>query len=247
MGRFTQYIKDHILIEKGNAENNADLIYQKMLDVLDNAHIDFDEDMISFHIGRIIKNSNVDLNLVIRQAGKDDIALGKNKKNGALTIVISVRGELPARKEIDAFLSKDRKRAQTVKSLISQYINTYYKSESPSLIHTKYEEEVEANSSLDDRYEKLIKTMKERINDYNGMIEDLKDDMETENMGTREAAKRAMSQLRKEQFGNDVDEFKKIAMGLFGVSKMMSKENKDLLNNRLDSFYDQKIKTLIGK
>jgi hypothetical protein len=71
--------------------------------------------------------------------------------------------------------------------------------------------------------------------------------MDTENTGKRETAQRAMKHLAKEQFGDTLEEFKKIALKLFGVSKLMSKENKDKLSNRLDSFYDQKIKPLLAK
>lgn len=247
MTSFKQYVTERILTEKGKSEVNADVIYQKMLDVLDNAHIDFDEDMIGFHLGRIIKNSNIDISVVIRVEDRDSVRLGRNKDTDGLTIVVGTRKELPARTEIDAFLSKDRARAQKVKGFISQYLSEFYGDQDPSLITTKYEEEVEANSSIDDRYEKLATQLRDRISDYSGMIEELQADMDTADTGKREMAQRAMKHLGKEQFGDTLEEFKKIALKLFGVSKLMSKENKDKLANRLDSFYDQKIKPLLAK
>lgn len=247
MTSFKQYVTERILTEKGKSEVNADVIYQKMLDVLDNAHIDFDEDMIGFHLGRIIKNSNIDISVVIRVEDRDSVRLGRNKDTDGLTIVVGTRKELPARTEIDAFLSKDRDRAQKVKGFISQYLSEFYGDQDPSLVTTKYEEEVEANSSIDDRYEKLATQLRDRVSDYSGMIGELQADMDTEDTGKREMAQRAMKHLGKEQFGDTLEEFKKIALKLFGVSKLMSKENKDKLSNRLDSFYDQKIKPLLAK
>lgn len=246
MVSFKQYVANSILAEQGKSEVNADVIYQKMLDVLDNAHIDFGEDMIAFHLGRIIKNSNIDISVVIRIEDRDDVRLGRNKDTDGLTIVVGTRKGLPARTEIDAFLSKDRTRAQKVKGFISQYLSEFYGDQDPSLVTTKYEEEVEANSSIDDRYEKLATQLRDRISDYSGMIEELQADMDTEDTSKREMAQRAMKHLGKEQFGDTLEEFKKIALKLFGVSKLMSKENKDKLSNRLDSFYDQKIKPLLA-
>lgn len=242
-----KYISERILRERKKAEVNADVIFQKMLDVLDHAHIDFEERSISFHIGRIIKNSNLDLAMVIRNSEESSVKMGKKREGGQMTIVVNVKSELPDRQQIDSFLAKDRSRAQEIKGFISKYLNDFHSKDEPSLINTRYEEEAEANSTLEDRYEKMVKTLKDRIEDYKGEMEELKGHMDTENTGDRETAKRAIKHLATEQFGDNLDEFKKIAMELLGVHKMLSKENKDKLSNRLDSFYDQKIKPLLAK
>ena len=78
-----EYITSRILTEQSNVEVNADLIYQKLLDVLDNAHIDFDDDEISFHIGRVIKNSKINISMVIRPGDSDVVRLGKNTEDDA--------------------------------------------------------------------------------------------------------------------------------------------------------------------
>jgi len=253
MVSFKQYVAESILTEQGKSEVNADVIYQKMLDVLDNAHINFPLQadaqgdaqgggMIAFHLGKIIKNSNIDLSVAIRTEDKEAVRLARNKETQGLTIVVGTRKDLPARSEIDAFLSKNRTRAQKVKGFISEYLSDHYGNEDPSLITTKYEEESEANSSFEDRWNKLVEQLKGRVSDYNGMMGDFDDD--TENVAIRETDKRAKRSLAKEQFGDTIEEFKKIALKEFGVSKMMSKENKDKLNSRLESFYDQEIRPL---
>ena len=246
MGTFKQYMVKRILAEKAGAEVNAEVIYQKMVDALDNAHIDFSEEKIQFNIGKVIKNSNIDIDMTIRAASSDDVALG-HRKDGTKSIVVSTEGDLPARDEIDSFLSDTATRGKKVKALISTYLKDFYSKEDRSMLRTKYEEDSEANSSIEDLYEKLVEQLRQRIEDFNGTVEELKNDMDTENVGKRETAKRAMKQIAKEQFGDTSEEFKKIALGLLGSAKSMTKENKDKLSNRLDSFYDQKIKPLLAR
>ena len=243
---FKQYIAETILNEKGNLQVNADFIYQKVLDALDHAHIDFGEDEIAFHIGKIIKNSNIDISMVIRPGGHDDVRLGKNKETGALTIVVDTRSALPDRDKIDSFLGSDRGRAMKIKKGIVDYLKDHRGGgEAPT--RTKYEEEADTNTNIEDGYERLVKELNSRIVDFKGMIEELKGDMDTEDAGKQETARGAMAHLAKEQFGENSEEFKKIALGLLGNVKLVNKENKDKLANRLDSFYDQKIKPLLNK
>ena len=82
------------------------------------------------------------------------------------------------------------------------------------------------------------------IGTVNGVCGELDGEMDTEDMSQREAAKMARSQLAKEYFGDNVDEFKKIAGGMLkaGYIQGLTKDNKEKLLNRLESYYDQKIK-----
>jgi hypothetical protein len=247
MGTFKQYISKSLLNERGGSATNADVIYQKLLGALDDAHIDFGTDMIEFHIGKVVKNSDVNIAMAIRRGASDEVRLGKNRDNGALTIVVETRGELPVRKEIDSFLAKDRDRAQEIKGMIAKYLTDHYPSEDPSLITTQYEDSASANTDIDTKYETLARKLREKMEDFKGMIEELQDEMNTEDAGKRAAAKRAIDHLAGEEFGNNVNEFKKKAMELLGDPKMIDKENRDKIEKRLESFYDQKIKPLLAK
>lgn len=247
MHTFKTYLSEMVLTEK-TIEASADLVYQKIIDVLDHAHIDFDEDRIKFHVGRITKNSTIDVSMVIRPSGEDEVRLGKDKE-GNYTIVVDVAGDLPARDDIDDFIANDRMRAMEVKKALSQYIREYRKDQDSPLDKTKYEDDAMDNAyeNFERQYESLARKLKERMSEYSGVCEELDGEMDTEDMGKREAAKMARAQLRKEYFGDNVDEFKKIAGKMLKAGYMngLTKENKVKLLNRLESFYDQKVKTSV--
>jgi len=258
MIRFKQYIAESLLTEKKGAAANADLIFQKMLDVLDHAHIDFDEDRIGFHIGRITKNSKIDLRCVIRNSASDSVRLGKDKNGGGLCIVVDTRKALPVRTEIDSFLAQDRERAQSIKSCIVNYLESHHGQLPEPSTKTKYEEEVETNTSqnFESRYEYAIKKIKEQMSEFKGVVEELESAYDTEDVGKKATIDAARKSLVKDYFGDDANEFKKIARGFMskdergennGFANNLSKENKERLDNRLESFYDQHIKPLLSK
>lgn len=252
---FKQFIAENMLNEKENAAANADLIYQKILDVLDRAHIDFNENKIEFHIGKIIKNSSVDVSMVIRPSTDNHVKLGKNKRTEEYTIVVNTKDPLPERSEIDSFLAKNRERAQQVKNEILRYLRDVHVNDNPDT-KTKYEEEAESNTStyFEGYYETLIKQLKQHMEEYQGTREELLDLMNTEDAGKKETARMALKNLAKEHFGDNVEEFKKIAKKLMSTGEggknteftgKLSKENKEKLENRLESFYDQRVKPLL--
>lgn len=256
MTTFKQYVSETVLTEKKGAELNSELIFQKLLDVLDHGHLDFDEDRIAFHVGRLTKNSGVDLHCVIRNGNEESVRLGRDKESGDLTVVVDTTQQLPVRTEIDSFLAKDRKRAQGMKSSISQYLQDFHGQGDEPSAKTGYEEEAEANTSenFEERYEHAIKRVKEQIGEYKGVVAELDELEQTEDYGKKETIKSAKKELVKEYFGEDVESFKKIARGHMskdengennGFANNLSKENKERLDSRLESFYDQHIKPLL--
>ena len=247
MAGFKTYLSE-LVLKEGSSELNADLIYQKVIDALDNAHIDFDEDRICFHIGRLAKNTAIDLVMVIRPSDEDEVRLGRDSE-GQYTIVVDVSDDLPSRDDIDDFIANDRMRAMHVKQAICRYLDSYHKKQDAPLDKTKYEDEAmnNAHENFEMKYESLVRQLKEKMTEYKGVSEELSREMETEDMGKREAAKMAMVGLAKEYFGENADEFKKIVSGMMknDYLKGLTKENKDKLFNRLDSYYEQKVRPYI--
>lgn len=250
MAMFKAFISESVLREQAS----SDLIYQKILDVLDNAHIDFGEDKISFHIGRITKNSGLDLYMTIRPAAAPGVRLGRDSK-GDMHIVVDTDQPLPVRTEIDSFLAKDRGRASAIKSSISKYLSKHYSADNDGP-KTRYEDEQMVNGKkyFEAMYEKMVAELQDRMEEYNEACEDLNGQMDTEDVSVREAGRVAHRQLAKEYFGDNPDEFKKLAMGILdngvegkssAMQRKLTPENKKKLENRLDSFYDQKVKPLL--
>lgn len=242
-------------IEPHKVETTADVVFQKILDHLDHTHIDIDDRSIRFHVGVSIKNTTINLSVVIRNGSSNTIRMGTHKDSGDPTIVIDIRGELPARTKLHDFLAKDTVRARKIKGLIVQYLNSdKHNPEHVAEFRTTHEEETEVNSegTFEEKYEAMIRKVKERIEEFKGSIEELKDEMNTEDKGKKEIARRAMTHLGNEQFGETEAAFKKIAEEIFvggqkdGI-RLLSKENKEKLEKRLASFYVHKIKPLLVK
>lgn len=255
MSKFRQFVSQQILTEKKGSALNADLIFQKLLDVLDHGHLDFDDDRIEFHVGRLTKNSSVDLRCVIRNGDENSVRLGKNKETGEMTVVVDTTGNLPARSDIDSFLAKDRSRAQGFKGAVTEYLEDHHGEAEEPTSKTGYEDAANDNTSVnfEARYEQAVKGLREQITEFRGVVAELDAGLETEDYGKKETIKAAKKQLAKEYFGEDCDGFKKVARGLMskdehgentGFANNLSKENKDRLDSRLESFYDQHIKPL---
>lgn len=256
MHNFKKYISESLLAERNNAELHSDLIFQRLLDALDHGHIDFDDDRIEFHVGKLTKNSSINLRCVIRNSQDEAVRLGKDRETDDLVVVVDTPDKLPVRTEIDSFLAKNRERAQGMKSVISDYLRDYHNGEDAPTTKTRYEEEAEANTSanFENRYEVAMKKVKELMKEYREVVAELKMDGHTEDYGKKETVKAAQKILAKEYFGEDSEGFKKIARGLLskdehgentGFANNLSKENKKRLDNRLESFYDQHIKPLL--
>jgi len=243
MNNLRDFIATKIITES-SAESTVDLIYQKMLDVLDHAHIDYNENDIKFHLGRVVKNSSFDLEFCIRKTGNNSVRMGKNKSSGNWTIVVDCEENVPSRMEIDTFLSNDSKMTNQIKQMILKYVNEYRTGDEPSS-RTKYEDETRDNENFEEVYEKIISELRCRLDDCEGTLKELNSNLDTENVSVRETTKLAIKNVAKEAFGDNLHEFKKVVREVVGnYDKGLTKENKERLHNRLESFYDQKIKPL---
>ena len=258
MNSFKTFLYEKV-IRDSNTSVNSDVIFQKILDRVDTGHVDCDDDRVEFHVGRLIKNSTVDLMMVIRPSDSDAIRLGKMKDSGELAIVVDTTKKIPIRSEIDSFLSKNREVTQGVKSRIDEYLRKYLDVENAPETKTKYEEDKEANTSksFESKYQEMVKELNEKIKEFKEMTEMLRDEhKETSDEGKKATIKMAIRELAKESFGEDMDGFKKIARGILskdasgsntGFANNLSPENKKKLDSRLESYYDQKIKPLVSK
>lgn len=257
MGNFKKFLSESFVIEKGPL-STVELVFQQILDRVDHGHVDMEDDYIEFHIGKLIKKSNFDVSLHIRRANSDIVRLAKRKSDDQYVIVVDTREELPVRTEIDNFLAKNKKIAQGLRSELIDYIETKMDHDGEPELKTKDEEVDDDNTSanFEDRYQEMVQELKEKMQEYKEMVAELEEYMDTENEGQRNTAKLAMRQLASEEFGEDIEAFKKIARGIMshdgsgvntGFANNLSKENKKRLDSRLENLYDQKIKPLLNQ
>lgn len=236
------------LVEVGKSYiNQSDIIYHSILDNLDHGHIDMDENLIKFNVGKIIKNSSYDqLDIILKKSDKDTVKLGTHKDTGKLAIVVFTKANLPKeRTNVDKFL-ENPSLAGKIKKVIQNYLEMHYDTstekeadsvssyEKPKLYATKFEE----------HYKTLINDIKRVMKDY----ADAKRFLISKAGTTGNEAKRSVTQSAikasyKQHFGDSFKEFTSKLKGLEG-SKFLEHIPKELKTKalaRLESFYDQEI------
>ena len=233
--------------------NQADIIYQSILDNLDHGHVSLDDHEVKFNVGKIIKNSTYDnLNVHIRHADKDDMKLGTHKASGIPTIVIFTTSKLPSeRKKVDSFL-ENPEFATKFKKMIQSYLEIHH--------DTEKEKEVESASSYEKpklyatNFEKHYKTV---INDIKRIMKDYDDAKKyllakvgaTGNEAKKSVTQAAIKSLYNQHFGDSFKEFTSKLKGIEGAKFLehIPKELKAKALSRLESFYDQEIVGLKDK
>src|SRR5713226_4884747 len=105
--------------------NEVDLVYQQLLDNLDDGHIDMSDDEIMFNIVIIIKNSSYNnLDLVIRKSQENQVRLGRDSEDKPTIVIDTTKRKLPTRKNINSFL-EDIELSKKIKTQLKKYINSY--------------------------------------------------------------------------------------------------------------------------
>lgn len=251
--RFKNFLRESLITEN----NVVELTYQKILDNIDTGHVDFDSDKIETDVGKLIKNSKVNVKLVIRKSNENQIRLGKEKESETYAIVVDTTKGLPKRDEIDKFISRDEELTQGIKDSLKTYFKNYHDENKDDVTTTNHEDQAEANTSqvFEDRYEVMIKELNQRLSEFKEMTENLRNELEnTQNKGERETIKRAIARLAKDEFGEDLNGFLKVARGIIskgpegentGFANNLSKQNKERLHSRLENYYEQKIKPML--
>lgn len=241
---FTQY-----LIEYAKpVANEADIIYQKVLDNLDDGHVDFEDDKVTINIGTIIKNSKYNsLYFIVRKERKHGCRLGKDK-NGKSVIVTDVTGKLPTRQNIIRFFEMPRY-ADKIKLQLKRYFeihhdtNTKVNDGEEEKSGTNYEQVKNANKNFEQNYEKFVKAIENKILKYHEAKGDLHNRQKrTGNTGKQEIINAATKHLFSTEIGGNFDEFKSIVLKLPEAAfiKQLEPLYKKKLIARLESFYEHK-------
>ena len=101
---------------------NHELTLQKIIDSIDDKHVDYSDNKITFDVGEVAEIPKLKgLNIIIRKSNKDSVRLGKDT-NGRYSIVVDSSSKLPDRTDIDKFLSSV-KIYKGVSQAYKKYIN----------------------------------------------------------------------------------------------------------------------------
>lgn len=233
------------LIEDHKKKNNALIVLQKIIDMVDDGHVDYDSKKITINVGKLIKDKRFyDLSIILRKGEGHSVRLAQDTTDEKYVIVIDTT-RLPAREKIDSFLSK----RSTVDKFIPEfqkYLDTYHKDDEDAEAVTSYERGKEANSrsTFEKKYKELNKVIKDKLEEYNSAKTEIERDIdETGTPGRKEILKISLDGLKNEYLGKNAKEFVSKMMKLADDKfvEVLDKELKDKLVKRLTDFYEHQV------
>lgn len=240
--RFTSFLiesrKNEILTEK------HDLVLQKVLDAVDNGHVEYSDTKISFDIGQMTNSPKLQgLKLVIRPGGEDSVKLGQ-AKDESYAIVITTKGDMPGRQDIDTFLATKPVYAgfkKAFKTYVSKY-HDHEKEYEPSA--TDLQVKSNSREGFEESYNDLMTAASKHFKKYTDSVAEIDKEMsQIANVGRKKALELAKENLRDEYIGKNAKEFisKIYALPEAEFNQHLDKAWKEKLESRLTSFYNGQV------
>jgi hypothetical protein len=238
------------LINEAIAHESMDresiLILHKIMDMIDNAHVDHTDDSISFAVGKVIHDKKYNnFHIIIKKSDKNEVHLGRHKTDERHALMIETTN-LPERGDISSFLSKEEM-IKSFKAKFGQFMNDAVIDDTKDHKESRYE----ATNRLNDNseFEKLYSELVQKLNELFGQYTQAKKYIEkkmsqvSDDLGEKEILKSSAARLKKDYLGSSVEEFKNKAKDLLGKDKfkLLNKEYREKLEKRLESFYDSKV------
>lgn len=233
------------LNEATSIQNEASLVFHKIVSMLDHGHVDMTEKSISFNVGALIKKSAYNsLEVVIRIGSNHEARLGKHKTKGHLVIAIET-DELPARKQIDSFLERKEIAASFMRAFRS-YAKKHHDHKAE---HPKHREEIESEVNTPERFEELygevVKHVDEAVTNYGKTKDESGDVFSKFNIHKQETQKVTMTILQKDFFGGTEDEFASKFMKMVPETAHLQKVYKEKMISRLKTLYHAKVRSAL--
>lgn len=234
------------LVEQNKAlSNEIDLVYQQILDNLDEGHVHFEDGKLLFNVGKIIKNNIYNnLDFVIRVQNSHNVRLGKDKQNKS-AIVVDTTGQLPDRKKLNSFLESARYSGK-IKSELRRYFKLHHEEQKTqgSDSSTSYEKQKTVNTNFEDHYEQLVHAIEQKLLHTSHARDDLmKQHDSTGNIGKQEIIKAASKHLIDTELGTNFNKFKGIALKLPEAEfiQHLDPAAKKKILSRLESYYEHRL------
>jgi hypothetical protein len=241
--RFSTY-----LTENKNLKTEATLVLHKIINMVDNGHVDMNDSDIRFSVGPMIHKGSYDgLKVVIRKAEKISVKLGKTKE-GAPVIVIDTK-KLPERKKIDSLLSEK----DIFDGFVTAFVSYLQNIHDHLADHPKHDAEVEVdnNSNFEDNYNALIAEFtKSNVEAYTKAAEEVQSQVNNNaNIIKTETTKLSIKNLQKEYLGTSEAEFLGIVKKLPGFKKFehLQKELSSKLDSRLKTYFTSSVKPIMAE
>lgn len=230
------------LLEKHQQNNAALIILQKIIDMVDDGHVDYSSDNIKINIGKLIKDSNLyDLTMIIRGGRPHNIRLAKDADD-KFAIVVDT-SKLPSRENIDKFLSR-KENTEKFNREFSKYLKNHHVAADERGVEkaTAYEKtkQYSNRNDFEKNYNEIISSVKTKIEEYKKAKADIEKQLEQTGSPAQAASlKMAIDHLKNDYFGNSSSEFASKALKDAGEFKdHLTPELKKKMMTRLQDFYE---------
>lgn len=222
--------------------NKYELAYNKLIYALDDAHVTTKDSYYEFNLGSVIKDAALKgLTVRVQKGPKEEVKLGRHK-DGRTVMVIFAK-ELPERSKIDTLLSDSKAIMTGFVDELEKFTHIYKSDEEQTPSNHEKRHELLNKDTFEKKYEELMKAVEQKFEEYDSVLQDLKDQSEKTvsafKMASLESAKK---KLKEDYFGTSEKEFIKKMLKLPEADFIVHLEKEMLakLNKRLENYYEQK-------
>ncbi|QDJ96508.1 hypothetical protein Xoosp13_322 [Xanthomonas phage Xoo-sp13] len=238
--RFTQFLVEDATKSRPLVEKH-DLVLQKILDAVDEGHVEYSDDKISFDIGDMSDTPKLKgLKLVIRAGKSGNIKLGRDRE-GNYAIVIDTTDNMPGRQDIDTFLASKPIYAG-FKKAYENYIKNHFDSEKDyGMNDTQTKLQANSRENFEEGYGELIASVREQHQQYTKAVAEIDKELsQIANLGRKKSLELAKENLKAEYLGKTDKEFvsKTLSLPEAAFVKHLDKQWREKLEARLSSFYN---------
>jgi hypothetical protein len=242
--KFSQFLFEAEYSKSTN--NQADIIFQQILDNLDHGHITIGNSRATFNIGHIIKKSELsDLQVVIRKMGESRVRLAINRENQP-TLVVDISDDVPERTQIDALL-REPKMTEAFLTALKRYLTAYHPfAKEKDAPNNSYEGKKAVQAEFEEHYDALIKKADEMFKSYRAMIHSLhRQSAATGSQAEKQMIEQAKNQLKEKHIGKSFNAFKSLLLKIPAAAfvEHLDAKQKATVMSRLESYYEHQPET----
>jgi hypothetical protein len=245
MESFKQFLLNELVNVKP-LETEAMLVLRKIIDMVDDGHVDYSDDKIKLNVGKLIKDKKYNnLNIIIKK-GSGAPKLGRHNEQD-MHVIFFYTSRLPKREKLDEFLS-EQSRSDHFKKLFTRFYNDAVFDNSEDNVDSDYEKKNKLNSrtEFEKSYVELVNKLNAELGKYHSAKSDLDGKISKANhdLGHKEILGMSLGKIKKDMIGDTADEFKSKAIELYGREnyKLLDKEYRAKLDSRLSDYFEHKLK-----
>lgn len=244
MRTFKNYLLEYAIKHKSQ-DLQAILIIKKIIDMVDDGHVDYTNSTLTFNVGSLIHDKRYkNLDIKIIKSDKNEILIGRHKSDEKHSIFIKT-SKYPTRNDIDTFLENDIDISHFKYTLV-KYFNDANIDSTKDYNDSKNEKIKKLNSN--DEFEKIYHDLTHKLDEIYSQYSKAKKDLEnrynkaSNDLGEKEIIKSSLNKLKNNMLGHNFNEFKSKALKLLDDKfNLLNKEYKDKLLSRLENFYESKL------